>query len=50
MRYSELLGFLQKLLTEKPTWDIRNNYDQNAKQLVLVARDGGLVRYVHRQV
>jgi hypothetical protein len=50
MRDNELPGFLQKLLTEKPTWDISNYYDQNAQQLVLVARDGGLVRYIHRQV
>ena len=46
----DLAFHLENLLTGKSTWDIKKIMIKYAKQLVLVARDGGLVRYVHRQV
>jgi hypothetical protein len=43
--------FLRKPLDQNRDLGYKKNYhEQYAQQLVLVARDGGLVRYVHRQV
>ena len=52
LRYRELLMFyVQKIIDRKGMMGYKKIIMNNiGKQLVLVARDGGLVRYVHRQV